>query len=82
MRSLQCGPTGAGGVVKPGRPKLPRGERRDEIILVRLTKVERRMVETAAKLRGETLSAWLRAEIYAAAECAINERRESERSGT
>lgn len=44
----------------PGRPKLPKGEARDAVLSVRLTKDEKRAMEREAADAGETLGDWCR----------------------
>jgi hypothetical protein len=45
---------------KVGRPKLPKGASRAELLLIRLTPAERQEVEAAAKRADESLSSWAR----------------------
>jgi len=45
---------------RPGRPKLPRSERSEAIVTLRLKRTEKRQLETAAKAAGQTLSEWTR----------------------
>jgi hypothetical protein len=48
---------------KLGRPKLPKGEARTEILQIRLTKSELTDVENKAKSKGVVLSEWARTAI-------------------
>jgi hypothetical protein len=50
-----------------GRPKLPKGKAKGDMIGVRLLKAERRQVEAAAKRDGKRLSEWVRIALLAAA---------------
>ena len=42
-----------------GRPKLPPGERRSEILLIRMRPADKVKLQAAAKLQGESLTVWL-----------------------
>lgn len=53
---------------KPGRPKLPRGESRGELVAVRFKPEERRRIETAARSASESVSEWMRRVLLAAAD--------------
>ena len=44
-----------------GRPKLPKGEAKSEMVRVRVTPVELRALEAAAKSSGKDLTEWARA---------------------
>lgn len=55
-----------------GRPPIPKRDRRGEIVLVRMTKAERSYVAYAAKLKGESISEWMRAELIAAADATLD----------
>lgn len=55
-------------MAKRGRPKLPRGQALNETMIVRLTKSEKKKLMLAAKHHNETLSQWIRAELWAAAD--------------
>jgi hypothetical protein len=48
---------------KRGRPKLPKGEARSEIVQVRLTKAEKAAVAEKAKSAGFDISEWIRLSI-------------------
>jgi len=43
-----------------GRPKLPRGQDRGEVLTLRLRPNERERLENAAQKAGKPLSAWAR----------------------
>lgn len=43
-----------------GRPKLPRGQDRPEVMTIRLQKSEKVKLQKAAKKAGESVSAWAR----------------------
>lgn len=53
---------------KPGRPKLPKGQAMATPIQVRLNPDDRRKVERAAKVKGQTVSDWIRGQIVAGLE--------------
>jgi len=53
---------------KMGRPKMPKGEARDSVVTVRLTKAERRAAEAAAKKLGLAFSEWTRRTIVDSAQ--------------
>ncbi len=44
----------------PGRPRLPKGEAKGAVVALRFTKDERRELDVAAKIAGQTLSQWAR----------------------
>ena len=46
-----------------GRPKKPRGETRENVLRVRLTTDERKLLDHAAKEQGLDTSAWARSEL-------------------
>jgi hypothetical protein len=50
-----------------GRPKKPDTERRDSILQVRLTAVERATLDAAAASKALDTSAWVRSEVLALA---------------
>jgi len=52
---------------KVGRPKLPKGEIRAVMVVVRLKPEERRRIAGAAVRSGQTLSCWARLTLLAAA---------------
>jgi uncharacterized protein (DUF1778 family) len=43
-----------------GRKKLPPGKAREKPLRIRLTEMERALVDRAARLKGSTTSAWAR----------------------
>jgi hypothetical protein len=45
---------------KPGRPKLPRGESKGKFLRVRFAASEIRAIESAAKVRNQSVSEWVR----------------------
>jgi hypothetical protein len=45
---------------KLGRPKLPKGEAKTEILQIRLTKSEFSAIDNRAKKNGAMLSEWVR----------------------
>jgi hypothetical protein len=47
-------------IKKAGRPKLPKGEAKTEMIRARVTPSEYRAVEEAAKATGKDVSEWAR----------------------
>jgi len=47
----------------PGRPPLPRGRDRSEMLVIRLRPDERRSVDAAARLAGQTVSEFVRSRI-------------------
>lgn len=53
---------------RQGRPPLKRSESHCVTVSMRLLLSERQMFAEAAKKRGETLSAWIRASLYFVAE--------------
>jgi hypothetical protein len=48
---------------KLGRPPLPKGEARTELLQVRLTKGEHKSITEQAKTKGVELSEWVRTAI-------------------
>jgi hypothetical protein len=52
---------------KVGRPKLPKGEAKTEMLRFRLTPSELKIVAMAAKTKGEDVSEWARTAILGAA---------------
>ena len=44
-----------------GRPKLPRGEARPEVLQIRLSPAEKKALQRAAKASGGPISGWARA---------------------
>lgn len=46
-------------MVKMGRPKLPATDRRSEVVMIRMTKAERRTVTAAARAAGVTIQDFL-----------------------
>lgn len=61
---------------KPGRPKLPKGERQASVVTVRMSKAERKFIGEAASAANEKLSEWIRATLIGAAEADRLERGE------
>lgn len=61
---------------KIGRPKLPRGERQEAVMTVRMSKQDRNSIQAAAQAVGESPSEWIRATLIAAADTARLEIRE------
>ena len=52
---------------KMGRPRMPKGEAKAEVLTLRLTKEERRAADAAAKRDRLPVSEWARRAIVAAA---------------
>ena len=50
-----------------GRPKLPEGESRYNILRIRLTGAERAVLDAEARARGEDTSTWARRTLLALA---------------
>jgi hypothetical protein len=50
-----------------GRPKKPRGETRENVLRIRLTSDERKLLDLAAKDQGLDTSAWARSELIVSA---------------
>jgi uncharacterized protein (DUF1778 family) len=50
-----------------GRPKLPKAHAKSSTILVRVNLTDRKLVETAAKAKGQKLSEWARDTLLKAA---------------
>jgi uncharacterized protein (DUF1778 family) len=50
-----------------GRPPFPKGKAKAEMVHVRLTAAEAAALRAAARASGQTLSAWARAALIAAA---------------
>jgi|SRR5579863_4298535 len=57
---------------KPGRLKLPKGERRASVVTVRMSKAERNMIGDAADAADVKLSEWIRATLIVAANHTID----------
>ena len=53
---------------KPGRPPLPKGSAKAGTLRVRVTPDELRVIETAAKANGQTMSEWIRGKLLATEE--------------
>jgi len=51
---------------KMGRPPKPKGEAKAEVLTVRLTKDERRAVDSASRAAGLAVSEWSRAALIRA----------------
>ena len=51
---------------KVGRPKLPKGAAKGKIVPVRFTHESLKAVETAAKMKNQTVSEWIRSTLNAA----------------
>jgi hypothetical protein len=51
---------------KPGRPKLPKGSAKIGTLRIRVTPDELRSFEGAAKVKGQTVSQWIRSTLSAA----------------
>ena len=51
---------------KIGRPELPENEKR-QVVSIRLSETERRAIELAAKVSGESTSRWIRRTLASAA---------------
>jgi hypothetical protein len=52
---------------KMGRPKLPKGAARSEIIKTRVSPAERKVLEAAAESSGKEVSEWIRSVLLAEA---------------
>jgi len=50
---------------KPGRPKLPKGSAKDEMLRIRVTAEELRTIEAAAKSSDQTRSEYIRGKLLA-----------------
>jgi uncharacterized protein (DUF1778 family) len=50
---------------KPGRPPLPKGDAKGEMLRIRVTKDELRSIEAAAKASGQTRSEFIRGKLLA-----------------
>ena len=50
---------------KPGRPPLPKGSAKGEMLCIRVTSNELRMIESAAKDSGQTRSEFIRGKLLA-----------------
>jgi len=50
---------------RPGRPPLPKGSAKGEMLRIRVTAEELRMIETAAKASGQTRSEFIRGKLLA-----------------
>ncbi len=57
-----------------GRPKKPEGERRNNILRVRLTDDERRLLDQVAQGKALDTSSWARAELVALAKKSATQR--------
>ncbi len=57
-----------------GRPKKPEGEARGNVLRIRLTEEERRLLDEAAKARVLETSTWARAELIALAKKTLGRR--------
>jgi hypothetical protein len=53
---------------RPGRPKLPKGEAKGNIVPVRFTTAEIKAVGAAARTNNQTTSEWVRAAVRGALE--------------
>lgn len=53
---------------KVGRPRMPKGAAKGNIVPVRFTNEALRTIEAAAKSDGQTVSEWIRSAINAALE--------------
>ena len=53
---------------KVGRPALPKGTAKGEMLRIRVTPSELRTIETTAKARKQTVSGWIRSTLNAAME--------------
>lgn len=54
-------------VRKAGRPPLPKGSAKDEMLRIRITLDERRAIESKAKASKQTVSDWIRSTLNATA---------------
>ncbi len=50
---------------KAGRPPLPKGSTKAAMLRIRVTKDELRMIESAAKVNGQTRSEFIRSKLLA-----------------
>jgi uncharacterized protein (DUF1778 family) len=50
---------------KPGRPKLPKGNAKGEMLRIRVTTEELRTIEAAAKANHQTRSEFIRSKLLA-----------------
>ncbi len=50
---------------KPGRPPLPKGSTKREMLRIRVTAEELRTIEARAKVRGQTRSEFIRGKLLA-----------------
>jgi hypothetical protein len=50
---------------KAGRPPLPKGSTKGEMLRIRVTADERAAIEKAAKAKDQTVSEWLRSKLPA-----------------
>jgi uncharacterized protein (DUF1778 family) len=50
---------------KPGRPKLPKGDAKGEMLRIRVTAEELRTIEAAAKANRQTRSEFIRGRLLA-----------------
>jgi uncharacterized protein (DUF1778 family) len=51
---------------KAGRPRLPKGDAKDEFLRIRVTPDERKAIEAAAKGKKQSASEWIRSTLNAA----------------
>lgn len=51
---------------KAGRPPLPKGDAKDEMLRIRVTPDERKAIEAAAKRKKQSASEWIRSTLNAA----------------
>jgi hypothetical protein len=51
---------------KAGRPKLPKGEAKSKIVLVRFTDAEAKQLSQAAQASKRTVSEWVRSRLLSA----------------
>jgi hypothetical protein len=54
-----------------GRPKKPEGDSRENVLRIRLTEDERRILDDAARARTLETSTWARSELVALAKKAL-----------
>lgn len=66
---------------RPGRPRLPKGEGQTIVVTVRMSKQDRRIIETAAKKSGAKLSEWIRATLLSAVDHGTLDEGQSEGGG-
>jgi hypothetical protein len=64
-----------------GRPKLPKGQSKAAVVVLRLQPAERRAVDAAAKRSGVKLSEWARSALMLAANDGNLENSEAEGGG-